>query len=84
MFDYEGHPRIVEPYCHGQNRQGQDMLRAIQVGGTTASGRRSFGFGKLWILAKATNIRLSDVHFLPSDPHYNPHDTAMAEIHCRV
>ena len=78
-FEYDGVLRIVEPYCHGVTSRGLESLRAIQVGGA----RGKFGFGKLWTIAKMTNVRLT-VPFAPRDPNYNPNDSAMSEIHCRI
>ncbi|HZS41377.1 MAG TPA: hypothetical protein VFF06_31325 [Polyangia bacterium] len=81
-FDYDGHHRVVAPYCHGVTRKRAQVLRAIQVGGTSRSG--GFGFGKLWHVEKIENLRNTDEPFLPTDPGYNPDDSALAEIHCRV
>jgi hypothetical protein len=81
-FDYEGHHRVVNPYCHGFTRPREETLRAVQVEGASASGR--FGFGKLWTVAKIRNLRTTGRTFVPDDPDYNPNDTAMIEIHCRV
>jgi hypothetical protein len=80
-FDYQGLHRIVAPYCHGTSARG-DVLRAIQVAGSSRSG--GLGFGKLWIVAEMANVRVSDQRFEPDDPHYNPNDAAMLRIHCRV
>jgi hypothetical protein len=84
QFEYEGHVRIVEPYCHGTGPKGAQLLRAVQVGGTSGSGARGFGFGKLWTVAKMKNLQVHEVRFQPNDPNYNPEDRAMAAIHCRV
>jgi hypothetical protein len=81
-FDYDGRHRVVEPYCHGISRAGRECLRGIQVGGETRSG--GFGYGKLWSVAKMRNVKASATTFIASDPDYNPADTAMTEIHCRV
>jgi hypothetical protein len=58
------------------------MLRAIQVGGSSRSGR--FGVGKLWGVAKMREVRIVDEPFVPDDPDYNPDDPSMTRIHCRV
>jgi hypothetical protein len=29
-FDYDGHHRVVAPYCHGLTRKNVEALRAIQ------------------------------------------------------
>src|SRR5262245_38720838 len=81
-FDYEGHHRIVNPYCHGFTRSGTETLRAVQVEGSSSSGR--FGFGKLWTVAKIQGLRILERNFVPDDPDYNPNDMAMIEVHCRV
>ena len=81
-FEYEGQRRIVEPYCHGFGVRGTELLRAIQVAGTSRS--RGFGFGKLWRLDRMSRVELHDDSFSPDDPDYNPNDSAMARIHCRV
>jgi hypothetical protein len=81
MFDYDGYPRIVEPYCHGTTSSGAEAVRAVQVGGSSRS--RGMGFGKLWIISKMKNVRIG-APFSPDDPNYNPDDSAMKSIHCRV
>ena len=78
-FEYGGHQRIVEPYCHGRNSKGAHVLRAIQVNGPE-EGR---GFGKLWMIEKLVTAELGEV-FEPKDPNYNPNDSAMVFIHCRM
>ncbi len=77
-FDYDGVRRVVRPYCHGFTRTGAETLRAVEVGG------RDGRFGKLWTVAKMQDLRLTDEKFIPDDPDYNPDDSAMVEIHCRV
>jgi hypothetical protein len=81
-FEYDGQRRVVEPYCHGWGAQGGELLRAIQVAGASRS--RGFGFGKLWKLDRMKHVEATDHAFVPSDPHYNPNDSAMARIHCRI
>ena len=77
-FDYLGFWRVVQPYCHGFTNTGAETLRAIEVNG------RGRPFGKLWTVAKMENLELGDDRFAPSDPNYNPADSAMAEVHCCV
>ncbi|HEX6737826.1 MAG TPA: hypothetical protein VF310_06135 [Vicinamibacteria bacterium] len=82
-FDYgPGGRRIVHPYCHGVTATGAESLRAVQVAGSSRPG--GLGFGKLWTIAKMANVVVRDESFDPDDPDYNPDDTAMVEIHCRV
>jgi hypothetical protein len=81
-FEYDGLPRIVVPYCHGMSTAGHELLRAVQIGGASAS--RGFQAGKLWTVAKMRQVSIARETFLPNDPQYNPNDSAMASIHCRV
>jgi hypothetical protein len=81
-FEYHGRNRVVAPYCHGTSTRGAEVLRAIQVAGSTRPG--GLGFGKLWLVADIVAPRLTGQHFTPDDPHYNPNDRNMKRIHCRV
>lgn len=80
-LDYDGLHRVVEPYCHGIGANGSELLRAVQVAGASSSAK--LGFGKLWTVDKMKNVRVSEP-FTPNDPDYNPDDSAMATICCRV
>ena len=81
-FAYHDKPRVVAPYCHGVSTRGVEVLRAIQVRGRSDSG--GFGLGKLWSVAEMVGVRMLDEHFTPDDPRYNPNDSAMKQVHCRV
>jgi hypothetical protein len=81
-FTYEGHARVVTPYCHGFTRADDEVLRAVQVRGSSRSG--NFGTGKLWTVSKMRLVRTLDEAFVPDDPDYEPNDSAMARIHCRI
>jgi hypothetical protein len=81
-FQYHGRPRVVAPYCHGISTRGVEVLRAIQVGGSSSSG--GLGFGKLWSVAEMVNLRTTDQKFTPDDRNYNPDDSGMTQIHCRI
>src|SRR5687767_13010209 len=81
-FEYEGFRRVVAPYCHGVSTRDADVLRGVQVAGASRSG--GLGFGKLWITAKMVSLRMSAKAFTPDDPHYNPDDSGMKHIHCRI
>ena len=81
-FHYHGRLRIVAPYCHGISTRGLEVLRAMQVRGQSASG--GLGSGKLWFVSEMVDPRLLDEAFAPDDPNYNPDDSVMREIYCRV
>lgn len=81
-FEYHGRPRVVAPYCHGVSTRGTEVLRGVQVRGASSSG--FLKTGKLWAVDEMVNPRITDEPFTPDDPQYNPSDTAMKEIHCRI
>lgn len=81
-FTYHGRPRVVAPYCHGISTRGVELLRAVQVRGSSSSGFSKTG--KLWAIEEMVDARITDEPFTPDDPQYNANDTAMKEIHCRV
>lgn len=81
-FDYHGLHRVVAPYCHGTSTRGVEVLRAVQIRGSSSSG--GFGFGKLWAVAEIVDVRLTIEPFTPDDPDYNRDDRAMVHIHCRL
>jgi hypothetical protein len=81
-LEYRGLHRVVAPYCHGFTKRGSEVLRAVQVRGSSRSG--GLGFGKLWTVALMSGVRVSLETFLPDDPEYNPRDGAMERIHCRI
>jgi hypothetical protein len=83
-FDYDGLPRVVEPYVHGVTRTGAEALRAVQVAGESRSGRGRKASGKLWLVEKMGALRITGELFVPNDPRYQPLDKAMWHIHCRV
>jgi hypothetical protein len=80
-FEYDGLRRVVAPYCHGLS-QGGEVLRAVQVRGESRS--KGYGFGKLWVVARMRNVQVMDETFTAGDRGYNPNDSAMTTIHCRV
>ena len=82
IFDYNGLRRIVAPYCYGISTRDAQILRAVQVGGSSSSG--GYGFGKLWTVSEMSRVELSEEHFVPNDPRYNPDDSAMKRVICRV
>lgn len=82
IFDYKGLRRIVAPYCYGVSTGDTEVLRAIQLGGASSS--KGYGFGKLWTVSEMSRLELSEEHFVPNDPKYNPNDSAMKRVICRV
>lgn len=81
-FTYEGLARVVAPYCHGFTKAGDEVLRGIQVRGSSRSGH--FISGKLWTVSKMRLVRTLEEAYQANDPSYEPDDSAMARVHCRV
>jgi hypothetical protein len=81
-FDYKGLRRVVAPYCYGIATSGAESLRAIQVGGSSSQG--GFRFGKLWTAKEMKAVEVTEQTFVPDDPNYNPDDSAMKQIICRI
>jgi hypothetical protein len=81
QFEYNGQLRVVAPYCHGVSMPGNEVFRAVQVRGGSSTG---MGVGKLWQVDKMVNPRVLDEPFTPDDPKYNPNDSAMKQICCRI
>jgi hypothetical protein len=81
-FRYHGLHRVVEPYCYGISTRGAEVLRAVQIGGSSSSG--GFGFGKLWLIEDIVDLQMTDKPFKPDDPNYNPNDSGMTQVLCRV
>jgi hypothetical protein len=81
-FRYNGLQRVVEPYVHGISTRDVEVLRAVQVGGSSNSG--GFGYGKLWAVAEITALRITTETFPADDPNYDPDDSGMKTIHCRI
>lgn len=82
QFRYHDRVRVVAPYCHGVSTRDVEVLRGVQVRGE--SGSSGFGMGKLWTVDKMVEPRILEETFVANDPHYNPNDSAMKRIHCRV
>ncbi len=82
IFDYKGLRRVVAPYCYGISTRDIEVLRAVQVGGASSSG--GYGFGKLWTVSEMSRVELAQEQFTPNDPLYNPNDSAMKQVICRV
>jgi len=82
QFTYHGYARVVAPYCHGISTRNSEVLRAVQVRGGSSSG--GLGLGKLWTVSEMVNPQILDETFTPDDSNYNPNDTAMKRICCRI
>ena len=81
-FNYDGGVRTVEPYCHGVLKNGNEALRAYQIEGYSKS-KNPTGW-KLFLISKILNLTINNEKFQIIRPEYNPNDSAMIRIYCRI
>jgi hypothetical protein len=81
-FDYNGTPRLAIPCAHGILTSGNQALRAHQV--YLRGGSRSVGIGKLYLVEKMGNARVSEESFTDPPHGYQRDDSAMDAIHCQL
>ena len=81
-FTYKGLPRIVMPHAHGISERGNEVLRGVQIGGESESGKMFFG--KLWTVAEMNELEETGEKFSDPGPGYNPDDKGMREVHCHL
>jgi len=81
-FHYGGGYRMVEPHCYGVSTAGHEVLRAYQIGGYSESDQ-PIGW-KLFRVLAITGLQLTTETFASPRPGYNPNDSAMTTIYCRL
>jgi hypothetical protein len=62
-FTYRGRPRIVNPERLGRTAKGTQQMRAVQVGGDSASGRYGGSAPKLFEVDQMVNATVLDAEF---------------------
>lgn len=78
-FTYRGRPRIVNPVRIGVSAGGDWLLRAIQVGGESRTGRYGGSAPKLFRVAQMEGVEVLDAEFqIPRQ--YRRGDTAFVRI----
>ena len=82
QFYYNGGQRTVEPYCYAISRNGNELLRAFQISGYSASGKAQ-GW-KLFSVNDMNNLLILDDTFNALRPEYNPDDPVMVRIYCCI
>jgi hypothetical protein len=73
--------RKVEPFCCGISTQNNYVLRCFQTGGYSSS--RKFGW-KMFDLMEMSKLEILDNKFDGNRKGYNPKDSAMVKIFCRI
>jgi hypothetical protein len=76
-FLYNEKIRVAEPQCCGMSTAGKDVLRAhLTKGGSRPE--------QLFELNKMQSVEIMDEFFTLPGPNYNPDDSAMKTIYCRL
>ncbi len=78
-FSYRGRPRVVNPVRLGVSGRGTWQLRAVQVGGDSASGRYGGSAPKLFDINEIVDVAVLDAQF-PMPRRYEPGDASFALI----
>ena len=74
-LDYEPGYRIIEPHAYGFSKDGNELLRAYQLEGASASGEHENW--KLFRVDRITQLAVLDQHFDHPRPGYRQGDSAM-------
>jgi len=82
QFYYDGGSRLVEPFCYGLSKTGNQLLRGYQISGYSKSGD-PVGW-KLFRASEISSLAVTGEHFTGTRDGYNPNDKAMITIYCHV
>ena len=77
-FYYKNRQRVVEPHLIGYNQNNELTLSAWQLSGGTQESWRQFH------LSKISSLAITDRNFSSSRQGYNPNDSTMSRIECRI
>lgn len=81
QFKYDGRTRIVEPFCCGISTTDNFVLRGFQIRGTEKTKPLCW---RLYELAEMSQLSVSQYAFKGKRSDYNPEDSAMTEVFCRI
>ncbi len=81
-LNYGDGERVLEPYIHGLDRNGQAVLRAYQVSGPSKLGHATKW--RLFQLSRATDVRILDETFSGQREDFNSQDPDVAQVHCQI
>ena len=79
-FYYDGELRVVQPYCYGVSKAGNDVLRAFQVDGYSSSNKM---WWKMYTLSKMQQIQIMEDTFNPRND-YKRRDKDMMKIYIEI
>lgn len=74
-LNYDPGSRTIEPHAHGESKDGNELLRAYQTAGASASGEHENW--KLFRVDRITSLELLAERFAGPRTGYNPDDPAM-------
>ena len=81
-FDYDGHPRVVQPAAHDPHKTtGNHVLRGYQVAGT--GNTRSVPFWDLFLVEKISGLTVTGQVFTADPPGYSKGDKHI-NVHCEL
>lgn len=81
-FQYHGGVREVEPHCYGRSSVGDELLRAYQLRGVSRSGEPA-GW-KMFRVDEIFGLSVTFETFMAPRAGYDPADTVIAFVNCRV
>ncbi|WP_298303756.1 hypothetical protein [Flavobacterium sp.] len=79
-FYYEGELRVVQPYCYGVSKAGNDVLRAFQVDGYSSSNKM---WWRMYAESKMQQIKSNNQNFTPRSD-YKRGDKDMVKIYIEI
>jgi len=82
QFSYDELTRIIEPHLFGRKTSGKDALSGYLVGGYTESDRKPYW--RSYSVEKMEFVVMLDETFKDIREGYNPNDTTMEKIYCRL
>lgn len=74
-INYDPGERVIEPHAVGMSKDGNELLRAFQVSGASASGEHTEW--KLFRLDRVRSLKLPGQSFSGPRPEYKKGDRAM-------
>jgi hypothetical protein len=81
-FVYDGYERVVEPHLYGVNTAGHEAVRCYLVSGWSSS-ETSPGW-RMYLVDRMEGVAALAESFTGPRGEYNPEDTQMERIYCRL
>ena len=81
QFKYDGRSRIVEPFCCGVSSAGNYVLRGFQIRGADKTKPLCW---RLYELSEMSQLNITQHTFEGKRADYQPNDSAMNDIFCRL